>query len=350
MRFNGKTAFDYADWKALKNLIREKKYTQIFVLCDSNTERHCLPYLRQALDNAEFHVTSIPAGEESKSLSSCEYIWNRWIEARIDRKSLVLCLGGGVICDLGGFCASAVVRGVDFALIPTSLMAMADAAFGGKTAINLRGFKNQIGSFSLPTIIVLESDFLNTLPQRHWRNGYVEMFKHSLLDPVPYWNDMANTAMPATLAEVKKDILRSIRTKRRFAELDLEEKGIRRALNYGHTLGHACESAMLMQGRDVLHGEALAFGLICESWLSDKIFNWKAGLLNQIKQTLKPYGPVFDHHEEKTRKLILELVEFDKKRHGQTLQFSLLKKPGHPAINVELSQDDISKSLEFYAD
>jgi 3-dehydroquinate synthase len=340
--------FTISPWEKLKDYIKDAQYSTVFLLCDDNTKEYCLPYLQKCIPDLEFEITVIPVGELSKSLVNCETIWSKWLKEGIDRNSLILCLGGGVVCDIGGFCASTIVRGVDCIYIPTSLMAIADAAIGGKTGINFQLFKNQVGTFTMPKAIVIEPAFLRTLPERQLRNGFVEIIKHSLIQSPTYFHDITSLTWPLNDSDLFEYLKKSIRTKTDIIEQDFTEKNIRKALNFGHTVGHAFESYFLEKGEDILHGEAIAKGLICESYISNSIFKWKPNLFETVRAYLKSFTGGIEIHESDYEG-ILSKIEMDKKRRQKTVYFSLLESPGKPQTDQKVSPELILKSLEYLA-
>lgn len=338
--------FTISPWEKLDVYIKDAAYSSVFLLCDHNTHEHCLPYLQARLPDLKYEINIIPAGELSKNLSNCETIWSQWLTGGIDRNSLVICLGGGVVCDLGGFCAATIVRGVDCIYLPTSLMAIADAAIGGKTGFNFQLFKNQVGTFTMPKAIVIEPAFIKTLPERHLRNGFVEIIKHSLIQSPTYFHDLIALSWPLNESDLFEYLKKSIRTKTDIIEQDFMEKSIRKALNFGHTIGHAIESNFLEKGKDILHGEAIASGLICESYISSILFKWRPNLFETVKNFLKPFtGEIQIQESDFTE--ILSKIEMDKKRRQKTVYFSLLEGPGKPQIDQKVSTELVLKSLEY---
>ncbi len=339
--------FTVSPWEKLHEFIKDADYSAVFLLCDQETHRHCLPYFQSKCPDLNCVLTIIPNGERIKNLETVQSIWNQWLAQGIDRNTLVVCLGGGVVCDIGGFCAHTILRGVDCIYIPTSLMAMADAAIGGKTGINFNLYKNQIGAFVLPKAIVIDPAFLDTLAERELRNGYVEIIKHSLIQNPPYIQNLQELGWPIAKSDLLEYLKKSIRTKTEIVEQDYKEQGIRKILNYGHTLGHALETHYLIQNQEVLHGEAVAAGMICESFISSSLFRWKPNILEPLCSFLKNFTGNVEINPENYEE-ILQIGEMDKKKRKQTLMFSLLESPGKPRINQTVPVDIILKSLEYY--
>ncbi len=339
--------FSTAPWERLHAFLENQKYSAIHVLADDQTETYCLPILKENLQHSITSCFVIQSGESSKSLESCIKIWEHLLHQQPDRNSLIICLGGGVITDLGGFCASVLLRGMDTLYIPTSLMAMADAAIGGKTAVNFEYYKNQIGSFHAPLGIVIDYRFLSTLPDRHMRNGFVEIIKHSLISSPSYWWDITNLTWPLAPSVLQDFIKKSIRTKTEIVEKDYLENGNRKVLNFGHTVGHALESFCMANGQDVLHGEAIAVGIICESFLSSQRNRWKAHVVDQIKTILKPFTGnlkfTSDDYPE-----IVKFLNADKKKQNREVRFSLIEQIGQPNLNQRVTEEELLNSLDYY--
>lgn len=249
--------------------LKQRDYSRIFIVTDNNIRGHCLPlfFQKSGLPPATPFVQT-PAGELYKTLSTCELIWQAMFDARLDRKALVINLGGGVIGDMGGFCAATFKRGVDFIQIPTTLLAMTDAAIGGKLGIDFQGIKNAVGVFRNPAAVFADPAFLQTLPPRELRSGFAEVIKHALIGDPELWEKIRN--IPAGQLDAGNadwfDLLRaSIAVKIRVVTEDPLEKGLRALLNFGHTIGHAIESYFLNTADPLTHGEAVAIGMICET-------------------------------------------------------------------------------------
>lgn len=339
--------FIHDPWERLNELIHLKNYSTVFVLSDENTNKHCLDVLKSNLESEVFFKPVIPAGEKNKSIESCEIIWKEWLENNIDRNSLVICLGGGMICDLGGFCAASMMRGLDCIYIPTSLMAMADAAIGGKTAINLGSLKNTVGLFRMPLAVLIEMKFLQTLDSRQLKSGIVEMIKHGIIQSPCYWSDFNLSKWPPEEDQLLSWVKRSIRTKTDIVNEDFKESGLRKILNFGHTIGHAIESCSFDENEAWLHGEAVAAGMIYESILSSDLFDWKPGWLDQFIQILLPFCREMKFDEQKKNK-ICELLRYDKKRTHQKVGYTLLESPGKPVIDQFVAEEKIRIALNYF--
>lgn len=341
--------FTITPWEKLQEFIKDSEYSSFFVLCDQHTQEFCLAHFQSQMSPLNYQISCIPCGETIKNLDTVQYIWNDWLEKGIDRNSLVLCLGGGVVCDIGGFCANTILRGVDCIYIPTSLMAMSDASIGGKTGINFQLYKNQIGSFSMPKAIVIDPVFLQTLPHRELKNGYVEVIKHSLIQSPPYFQDLLQNSWPLNQSDMLEFMKKSIRTKTEIVEQDYKETGLRKCLNFGHTIGHALESLFLSKAQHVLHGEAIAAGMICESYVSSILYKWRPHVLESIQQFLKPFTSDINFYSTDIS-TIFEFLEKDKKKKQGIIYFSLLESPGKPRIDQQVSHDLVLNSLEYYCD
>ncbi|MDQ3141180.1 MAG: 3-dehydroquinate synthase [Bacteroidota bacterium] len=333
-------------WERFNEFLNQKEYSSIFLIMDENTQRECLPYFNQMSNHNISNTLIIPSGEQHKNLETCQLIWNYLIDEGIDRKSLIIGLGGGVLCDIVGFCASTVLRGVDAIYVPTSLMAQADAAVGGKTGINLEFFKNQIGSFYSPEAVLVDIHFLSTLPERHIKNGFVEIIKHAMIQEPNYLDDVLDLEWPVSKENLEVYIKKSIRTKSDIVEKDFYEQHQRKMLNFGHTIGHALESYFLSQNKDALHGECIAMGMIAESYISSELYNWKPHTLKRLTEKLKELMTPFRFSEAEVPQ-ILELMWKDKKKQSAQMRFSLLSQPGKGVWDIAVSKPMIEKSLEY---
>lgn len=315
--------------------IQYQNYSQIAILVDENTKKHCLTKLiasNPALKNVK--VISISSGEINKNLDSCQLVWNELSQSHFDRNSLLICLGGGVVCDLGGFCASCFKRGIDFIHIPTTLLSMVDASVGGKTGVDFLTLKNQIGLFSNPTQVIICPSFLRTLNQRQIKSGFAEIVKHALIADKKYWKLLLETDIEKT--DWLEIIKQSIQIKNRIVESDPLEKAQRKQLNFGHTIGHAIESHYLESAKEVLHGEAIALGMIVEAKMSDI----SQEDCNKIEQFLSKNIalPILPNFEE-----IKKWFIHDKKNTSGKIQFSLLTSIGKCQENVSFNLQEIKK-------
>lgn len=334
----------------LVNFVKQGNYSRFFILTDDNTAQFCLPAVQQALNNADinnFDLIEINAGEESKDIDFCIGIWKMLIDFGADRKSLVINLGGGVISDLGGFAASTFKRGIDFVHVPTTLLSQVDASVGGKTGIDIDSIKNIIGTFTQPKAVFIEYSFLNSLPQRQILSGLAEMLKHGLICDASYWNQLKNSDLSRPSAEL---VYRSVEIKNEVVIEDPKEMGIRKSLNFGHTIGHAVETYSLTHdnGNHITHGEAIAIGMVCEAWLSHKKTGMSEADLNEIVEVITRLYPKY-HLEESWNAELFSLMQKDKKNQNSKINCTLLKQIGHYSIDNICTEDELCDSLRYYA-
>ena len=332
-----KVLFKEQGWRFLNELLQEQ---QAVILCDSNT-RQCLDYFYDCCPNAEqFSVIEMQAGELNKTLKTCEMVWYQLTDHGADRNTILLNLGGGVVTDVGGFVASTFMRGIRFVQIPTSLLGMVDAAIGGKTGVDFGGLKNMIGLFSRPEAVIVDSNFLKTLPANHFRNGLAEVLKYAFIsDPELL------TSMEGNQDEL---ILRSIQVKTDVVNRDEFESGERKKLNFGHTIGHAIESHLLESERAILHGEAVAAGIVMESFLSNRI----SGLAKEeVTSIVEVVDSVFSRIEltNDDWKVIKKLMFFDKKNSNGSVRFVLLKSIGNAVTDQAVTEHLLDEAFHFYA-
>lgn len=330
----------------LKILLDSNKYSKIFVFVDENTSEICLPVFQSILaDFTNFDVIETAAGEENKTIDFCIGIWQTLLDFEADRKSLMINLGGGVVTDMGGFIASTYKRGIDFVNVPTTLLAQVDASVGGKTGIDIDHVKNMVGTFALPQMVFIETEFLKTLPQRELRSGFAEMIKHGLIFDKTYYEKLKTTNYLKPSAD---DIYRSVEIKNEVVTIDPQEKHLRKILNFGHTIGHAIEGYSLMHDEEPLtHGEAIAIGFICEAALSVKNSTLNKNELKDISDSLLSIYPKYQIKTESFDNL-LELMQSDKKNEDGYILFSLLESIGKCTFNCRVANSDILKSLEYY--
>ncbi len=333
-------------WETLQTYV--SAYPKVFVIVDENTERDCLPILENYLPKIILHRIVIPSGELNKNIGTCQIIWQEMMLKSANRNSLVINLGGGVIGDMGGFCASTFKRGMDFIQIPTTLLSQVDASIGGKLGIDFQQIKNSIGLFANPKAVFVNPIFLKTLSQREIRSGFAEIIKHTLIADAEQWEVL--TRIP-DLANVDWSVrlMPSLNIKKTVVEADPFEKGWRKSLNFGHTIGHAVESLFLETDAPLLHGEAIAIGMICESYLSCEILGMpQADLKAIVDFILKIYGKI--DLSKLDKKELLELMLQDKKNDANVINFTLLDKIGTANVNQTTNEYLITKSLNFYED
>jgi 3-dehydroquinate synthase len=328
----------------LQALLASLDYSKIFILVDSNTQMHCLPILFPEL-KTEINYFAISPGEKNKTIATCMEIWAAMTEAQLDRKAMVLNLGGGVLGDMGGFCASIYKRGIRFINIPTTLLSQVDASVGGKLGVDFHGLKNHLGVFNEPQAVIIAPKFLETLPDQELRSGFAEIIKHGLIQDKAYFESL--NIQNWRDSDWKKLIKHSVKIKSKVVTEDPKEAGLRKILNFGHTIGHAFETYYLDGKKHLLHGEAIAVGMICEAWLSHQKLGLSSDELNQISRTfLAVYGKI--EIEEKEIIPVLDLCIQDKKNEGNNLMFSLLNTIGDCTYNVSVSRSEIRDSISYY--
>ena len=332
----------------LSNQLLEKKYTSIFVLVDTNTEKYCLPSFTSQMGLNQIKIMVMHAGEDYKNIKTCKKLWNQLSKLGGDRNSALINLGGGVVTDLGGFVACTFKRGIDFYNVPTTLLAMVDASVGGKTGIDLGSLKNQIGIIEEPKQVIIDTQWLYTLPQEEIRSGFAEMLKHGLIQDASYWEILKkiNYLDPFLLSKYIKP---SVAIKKKVVINDPKEKNLRKILNFGHTLGHAIESYFLTHPKKkrLLHGEAIAIGMVLESYLGIHCCDFSSAAAQDIKNTFANHYPKVLFNLE-DRKGILKLLLHDKKNKAGITNFVLLKDIGAPQIDVEVPNDLFDKAFNFY--
>jgi len=330
--------------ESLSAYLAAHSYSAVAVVMDVNTRKHCYPLLKKMLPK---HVSVVLlAGEEYKTLTTCSTIWQALTEARFDRHALVINLGGGVVGDMGGFSAATYKRGIDFIQIPTTLLAQVDASVGGKLGVDFHGFKNHIGVFKLPESVLIDTAFLQTLPERELRSGFAEVIKHCLIADAAKWDAVRRR----DLADQDWNDLvnHSVAVKQRIVEQDPTEKGLRKILNFGHTLGHALETHFLANPqRRLLHGEAIAAGMVMEAYLAYRKKMITANLLEQVEEYI---FSVFGRASlaESDFDPIIALTRQDKKNRNGEVRMALLDGPGSCAFDVAVSAAEMRKALEYY--
>ncbi len=326
----------------------------IFILVDENTEKFCLPFLLKNADTLrDSNVLVTKAGEKHKNIETAQELWKSMMSLGADRHSLLINLGGGTISDLGGFVASVFKRGITFINIPTTLMAQADAAIGGKTGINLREYKNQVGSFYLPAAVFIFPEFLETQDTDQLLSGFAEIIKHGLIKGGILWQqicslDLRKAGNNKELAHILgRFSLKAASLKSEIVNKDYKEKKERKALNLGHTIGHAFESFALKDERELLHGHAVSLGLLCESYLSARVAGLREADLEKIVWIILSNYPLFSL-DEKDIDRIMECLDHDKKNKGGKIIFTLLKEPGKVLPDQPCDNELIRDSFGYY--
>ncbi len=324
------------------------EHDRTFILTDETTRQLCWPMIKDFPYLADAHLITIGASDINKTLQSTTHVWEELQRGGTTRHSLLINLGGGMVTDLGGFAASTFKRGINFINIPTTLLAMVDASVGGKTGINFGSLKNEIGVFNDSKYVLLCTDFLQTLDDQNLFSGYAEMLKHGLISTPSHWNELIafDITLPdaATLARL---LATSVAVKERIVTEDPHEHGIRKALNLGHTIGHAFESWAMRHGHPILHGYAVAFGIIPELYLACTKTNFPQNIMRQAVSYIRSvYGtlPVTcDDYPE-----LLELMTHDKKNIAGTINFTLLGNIGDILINQTATEKEILEALDFF--
>jgi len=336
-------------YSRLNEYLVDYKPSIIFILVDENTENDCLPIFLPRLETtSEIEIIEIESGEVNKNLDTCTGVWNVLTELGADRKSLLINLGGGVITDMGGFVASTFKRGISFINIPTTLLSMVDASVGGKTGVDLGVLKNQIGLFSDPEMVLIDPLYLETVTERELRSGLAEIIKYGLTYDLNIWNEIKSFEN-LDLNNLSSMIHRSIEIKNEVVTKDPKESGIRKVLNFGHTLGHAIESYFLESDdkENLTHGEAIAIGMITEAFISQKLLGFPTEEVKSIKGTiLNIYEKVLIKPED--YKGIMELLIHDKKNVAGQVNFVLLSNFEKFELDCKVETELIIQALDFY--
>lgn len=334
--------------EALDAFLAGNSFSRIFIIVDENTLQHCLPRLMHETENLEgAEIIELESGEENKNIEVCTQVWRVLGELGANRRSLIVNLGGGVISDLGGFAAAAFKRGIAFVNVPTTLLAMLDASCGGKTGVDLDGLKNEIGFFVEPRGVFIDPHFLHTLPKRELIAGFAEAYKHALIADTAYWQLLCSTD-PANAEYWESIINRSVEIKQAVVVADPFENNLRRILNFGHTVGHAIETYYLEQSSaSLLHGEAVAAGMICETLLSVKYTGLNHETASEIINALVsrfPHIPIEDEAGER----LVELMRHDKKNYDGEIILTLLQEIGKPVTGIPVNANDLLDVLKQY--
>ncbi|WP_342086810.1 3-dehydroquinate synthase [Dyadobacter sp. OTU695] len=331
--------------ESLPDFLSSKQYSKIVVIADNNTKRHCYPILKAFLP--KHSVVTVPSGEAHKTLATCEKIWEAMTKEELDRHALVINVGGGVIGDMGGFCAAVYKRGIDFIQVPTTLLSQVDASVGGKLGIDFQGFKNHLGVFNIPKSVLIDPVFLKTLPEREIRSGFGEVIKHCLIADGAKWEEIR--AKDFEQQNWPDLIAHSVKIKQQVVDQDPTEKGLRKILNFGHTLGHAVETYFLNKpaNQRLFHGEAIAVGMIMEAYLSFERKMIDQQTLTDIEEFLfATYGKVKIKPEDVEQ--IIALTRQDKKNKGKEIRFSLLSGAGQCAFDIVVTAAEMRRSIAYY--
>ncbi|WP_234110481.1 3-dehydroquinate synthase [Chryseobacterium sp. R2A-55] len=335
------------DFSQLNNFLQVLKPSKLLILVDENTHEYCLPTLLGNLETKiPFEIIEIEAGEELKTIETATQLWEILSEFETDRKSLLINLGGGVITDLGGFVGSTYKRGIRFINIPTTLLGMCDASIGGKTGIDHQFLKNIVGTFAEPEMIFVYPEFLKTLTFEELRSGFAEMLKHGLIADEKHWKDLI-AIEHLTPENIAPYIETSMNIKLNVVEKDFREQNIRKTLNFGHTFGHAFESYFLEKGNPILHGEAVAMGMICETQLSYLENLISAEMAEYIITQIKKFYPL-QNIDNSTKDQLISLMMNDKKNSDGKINFSLLTKIGECNFDHAVPEQHLISTLHFF--
>jgi len=344
---NYSIVFEQYTYLKLADFLKKSDYSSLFILVDEHTKEFCLPIFLSKIE-LDYQLIIIPAGEDHKNIETCTFVWNELANLKADRKSILINIGGGMLTDIGGFIASTFKRGIQFINVSTSLLGMVDASVGGKTGIDFNGLKNQIGLFSNPKMVLIDVDYLKTLPKRELISGMGEIIKYGLTYDTNLWNllKINSSIEPKNLADI---IYRSIEIKNEVVLKDPKEQNLRKILNYGHTIGHAIETYFLQSfdKKTLTHGEAVAVGLVCETYISNKLFNYPLAELSFLKKYIHTlFGKIdFDKNDFNA---IMELMKHDKKNIKGEVRFVLLDKIAHCKTNCKVKTELIINSLNYY--
>ncbi|MDZ4663327.1 MAG: 3-dehydroquinate synthase [Bacteroidota bacterium] len=335
--------FDTITFSKLNSFLKKGKYSRFIVLADSNTINECYPIIAKSCSIIQkADILEIDAGEAIKTLDTCKELWETLSEAQLDKNALMINVGGGVVTDIGGFVASVYKRGIDFINIPTSLLGMADASVGGKCGVDLNTLKNQLGTITQPKAVFINTRFLSTLPQRQLANGVAEIIKMGLIADPKLVKAMQDNK---TLLDIL--IKRSVALKMAIVKKDPNDKGVRKILNFGHTVGHAIESCFLGTKEELLHGEAIAIGMFIESLIAFDKKMIKTNELQTIVDLIKPNYKVIEFTQEEEEK-IMQLMLHDKKNKNNKIRMSLINKIGSCKHDVEINISQIQKAFKTY--
>jgi 3-dehydroquinate synthase len=330
----------------LNQLVKDLKPTKVFLLVDENTEQQCLPLIYEHLHDINFEVIKIKAGEANKTIDTCQHIWKMLKDHKADRSSLMINIGGGVIGDMGGFCASTYMRGIKFIQMPTTLLSQVDASVGGKLGVDLDGVKNMIGVFQDPRAVVIHTSFLQTLPYKELLSGYAELLKHGLIADAEIWEELS-TIKDITSIDFERVVYQSVLIKKTVTEQDPHEKGLRKILNFGHTIGHAIETVSLSSDQPLLHGEAIAIGIVTEAYLSLQKGYITQDQYNTIKSRIKAlYGNKYKSLP--LHSSIIPIMKLDKKNHGGNILYALIKEIGKATYDISVGEDLLVRALDDY--
>lgn len=334
--------------RCLAEAVGKVEHDRLFVLTDTTTKQLCWPVVQNYAVMKDAIMITIQPTDEAKTLETLATVWTSLQKGGATRHSLMINLGGGMVTDLGGFAASTFKRGMAYINIPTTLLSQVDASVGGKTGINFGGLKNEIGVFNCANSVILSSTFLRTLDTENMLSGYAEMLKHGLLSSKENWAELLTFDITTPdYATLQNLVAKSVAIKEQIVKEDPTEKGIRKALNLGHTAGHAIESLALKEGRTILHGYAVAWGLLMELYLSARKCGFPTKEMHQMEAYIKEhYGKFL--YDCKHYETLYNFMSHDKKNQGGNINFTLLGGIGDIRINQTASQDEIEEMLDYY--
>lgn len=334
--------------RCLAEAVGKVEHDRLFVLTDTTTKQLCWSVVQNYAVMKDAIMITIQPTDEAKTLETLATVWTSLQKGGATRHSLMINLGGGMVTDLGGFAASTFKRGMAYINIPTTLLSQVDASVGGKTGINFGGLKNEIGVFNCANSVILSSTFLRTLDTENMLSGYAEMLKHGLLSSKENWAELLTFDITTPdYATLQNLVAKSVAIKEQIVKEDPTEKSIRKALNLGHTAGHAIESLALKEGRTILHGYAVAWGLLMELYLSARKCGFPAKEMHQMEAYIKEhYGKFL--YECKHYETLYNFMSHDKKNQGGNINFTLLGGIGDIRINQTASQDEIEEMLDYY--
>jgi 3-dehydroquinate synthase len=332
----------------IRDLTKGINRDKIFILTDEGSKQHCLNIIDADKLTIPQNIITIPQGDINKNIKTAQSVWQHLSDNGADRHSLLINLGGGMPCDLGGFCAASFKRGIKFINIPTTLLAQVDASIGGKTGINLGGLKNEIGFFANPAAVLVDNCFFKTLDTPNLLSGYAELLKHALIHSNQTYQTLKKFDINnPDFQQLGELVIESIRIKDYFVVNDPTEKNIRKALNFGHTIGHAIETYSMQKGKPMLHGYAVAYGMIAELYLSHKQLGFPMAKIEDFAKYIKGlYGHITI--TENDINPLIELMRHDKKNEANKINFTLLKDIGDIEINCHATEEEIIDSLIFY--
>ena len=330
-------------------LIKPFKKEKIFVLTDEYTYKFCFPLIENVPGITKEQCFIINSGDENKTLSSLKQVWEGLVKGGATRHSLLINLGGGMPCDLGGFAAATFKRGIEFINIPTTLLAMVDASVGGKTGINFGGYKNEIGAFKQALHVLIDISLLKSLDSNNLISGYAEMIKHAYLESTELLEQtLSFNILQPDMEELKLLVAESIKIKDKYVTADPHEKNIRKALNLGHTVGHAIESLALNKKQPILHGYAIAYGMVIELYLAYLKLNFPIERVEQLNKFVEKIYGRFQYSESDFEQLYETMIH-DKKNQAGRINFTLLRKPGEVAINIHCEKEELREAFRYYS-